>query len=224
MTLALEIDQIFVTGSAAFLSSIIVFVGSVFLLMALVMGARLAYMITASVTLGFVLIMGVVWSIGEPLGPVGQMPEWHSANVADDASALEFGPASEYPEGGWHVPEESDDTAGELESAATDAIGTAIDDDELGGYDDPATVAVVADSTRFYEQGDQRYGMVAFEGLTGTEGEGGPNLFAVMEYDPGNPSGPARMITAGTFILFVGHLIGLSRMEKKAARRDEEAA
>lgn len=223
MTLAIEVDQIFVTGSAAFLSSIIVFVGSVFLLLALVMGARLAYMVTASVTLGFVLIMGAVWSIGDPLGPVGQLPEWHNGDVADEASALEFGPASEYPEGNWHVPEEGDDTAGELESAATDLIGTAIEDEGLGGYEDPSTVAVVAESARFYEQGDQRYGMVTYEGLEGTEGEDGPNLFVVMEFDPGNPSGPARMITAGTFILFVGHLIGLSRMEKKAAKRDEAA-
>lgn len=224
MTLAIEINQTFVTGSAAFISSIIVFVGSVFLLLALLMGARLAYMVTASVTLGFVLIMGAVWSIGDPLGPVGQLPEWHSGDIADEASALEFGPASEYPEGSWHVPEEEDDTAGELESAATDLVATTIQDEQVGGYEDPSTVAVVADSVRFYDEGSDRFGMVTYEGLEGTEGEGGPNLFVVMEFDPGNPSGPARMITAGTFILFVGHLIGLSRMEKNAVRKRDEAA
>ncbi|MFP5297952.1 MAG: hypothetical protein ACLGHL_03065 [Actinomycetota bacterium] len=223
MTLAIEINQTFVTGSAAFISSIIVFVGSVFLLLALIMGARLAYMLTASITLGFVLIMGAVWSIGEPLGPVGQLPEWHSGDIAEEASTLEFGPAADYPEGDWYVPAEEDATAGELESAATDVVTAAIDEEQIGGYEDPSTVAVVADSVRFYDQGSDRFGMVSYEGLEGTEGEGGPNLFVVMEFDPGNPSGPARMITAGTFILFVGHLIGLSRMEKKAAKRDEAA-
>jgi hypothetical protein len=42
-----------------------------------------------------------------------------------------------------------------------------------------------------------------------------------MSYDPGNPSRPARTITAGTFLVLVGHLVGLSRAEKRA-RRDRE--
>ena len=71
-----DLDTTFLTGSAAFLSAIIVFCGSVFLLLAFVLGARLAYWVTASVTLSFVFIMGAVWSYGTPLGPVGQLPKW----------------------------------------------------------------------------------------------------------------------------------------------------
>ena len=40
----------------------------------------------------------------------------------------------------------------------------------------------------------------------------------VMKYDPGDPLGQARMITAGTFLLFVLHLFGLSRAERKTKR------
>src|SRR5918992_3475194 len=93
---------------SAFVSAMIVFVGSVFLLLALIMGARLAYFITASITLGFTLIMGVVWSIN-PLGPVGQLPEWDPESIAADASELEGPGASEYPEGPWRAPNEDDD-------------------------------------------------------------------------------------------------------------------
>ncbi len=62
-------DAIFVEGVAAVLAGIIVFCGSVFFLLSLVVGARLAYFITASVTLAFLSIMGVVWSVN-PLGPL----------------------------------------------------------------------------------------------------------------------------------------------------------
>ena len=41
----------FITGMSAFVSAVIIFIGSAFLLLMLVMGARLAYWVTASVTL-----------------------------------------------------------------------------------------------------------------------------------------------------------------------------
>ncbi len=62
-------DTIFVEGLATVVAAVIVFCGSVFFLLSLVVGARLAYFITASVTLAFLSIMGVVWSVN-PLGPL----------------------------------------------------------------------------------------------------------------------------------------------------------
>ena len=97
-------DVPFISGMAAFVSSILIFCGSAFLLMMLVMGARLAYFVTASITLAFVLILGIVWSIN-PLGPVGQLPNWEPIGLGQDASAIEFGPASAYPDDPWRVPD-----------------------------------------------------------------------------------------------------------------------
>lgn len=222
MDLAIEITQTFVAGSAAFLSSIIVFVGSVFLLLALIMGARLAYMVTASVTLAFVVMMGLVWSFGEPLGPVGEQPVWNGVDVSTEASASSFEPASSYPDG-WDEPQEGDKAAADLESASVDFVTEQIDEGEIADYDDPALLGVVAESARLLDRGGTLYGMIVLEGLEGTEGEGGPQLFVVMDYNPGNPNGPARMITAGTFLLLVGHLFFLSRMETRALRaRDDD--
>lgn len=220
--LAIELNETFAAGSAAFISSIIVFVGSVFLLMALVMGARLAYMITASVTLSFVLMMALVWSYGTPLGPVGELPTWNPVDIGTELSSLGFEPSSSYPGGDWEVPPEGDAAAGELESASTDYVTTAIDDGTITDYEDPGFVGVVAESTRLLERGGTLYGMITLEGLEATEGEGGPQIFIVMDYDPGNPSGPARMIAAGTFLLLAGHLVALSRMEKRALKEKEK--
>ena len=115
-------DTAFITGMGAFVSAIIVFVGSCFLLLAIILGARLAYFVTASVTLAFVLIMGVVWSIN-PLGPVGEMPSWNTVAVAEDANELDFEAAAQYPEDPWRAADEDDaaETAqvAELESAAS---------------------------------------------------------------------------------------------------------
>ena len=74
---------------AAFVSAMLVFVGSAFLLLALILGPKLAYFVTASITLAFTLIMGVVWSIN-PLGPLGEAPEWVPIGANEDAAAIEF--------------------------------------------------------------------------------------------------------------------------------------
>ncbi len=220
---AVELTETFAAGSAAFISSIIVFVGSVFLLMSLVMGARLAYMITASVTLSFTLMMALVWSYGTPLGPVGDLPEWNPVDISTDLASLGFEASAEYPDGDWEVPEEGDAAASDLESSSTDYVATAIEDGTISDYEDPSLVGVVAESTRLLERGGTLYGMIALEGLEATEGEGGPPIYIVMDYDPGNPSGPARMIAAGTFVLLAGHLVLLSRMEKRSLKEKEKA-
>ena len=231
-------DETFLTGSAAFLSAIIVFCGSVFLLMAFVMGARLAYWVTASVTLAFVFIMGAVWSYGTPLGPVGQLPEWNEIDLGTSPEQLDFGPAADYPDdGGWHPadPENATEVTqqSELESSSADYLEAEI---AKGGEakESFATLdeAILEDdSARLLVSGGDTYGVVTYvqieieaddETTPAPEGTGEP-IVIVMSYDPGNPSFPARRITAGTFLVLVGHLFGLSRAERRA-KREREAA
>lgn len=215
-------DTAFITGMGAFISAILIFCGSAFLLLMLVMGARLAYFVTASITLAFVLIMGIVWSIN-PLGPVGQLPDWEPVDLGQDPSALEFGPASAYPDDPWRVP--SDDETeltrvAELNSSAQEYVAEAAEQGEAGlppVVD--ATVSGDENATVLLEQDGTEYGATTVE-VTDPDGEDAGDYLVVMEYDPGNPLGEARMITIGTFIVLVLHLFGLSRSEKRARERE----
>jgi hypothetical protein len=209
-------DAIFIEGVAAVVAAVIVFCGSVFLLLAMVMGGRLAYFVTASVTLAFLLIMGVVWSVN-PLGPVGRLPTWDPIDIGADATQLDFGPVSEYPEGPW-MPVDTEDEAqvteaSELESASTEYLETAIEEGDADTFEAASDAAVNTDLTRLLEQGDGQFGAVTLEPTQGAEGE---ETVVVMQFDPGDPLGPARAITAGTFVLLVAHLFGLSMSERRA--------
>lgn len=256
-------DSVFVQGIVGFIAAIAVFVGGVGLLLALVLGARLAYFVTASITLGFVLIMGVVWSFGTPLGPVGDLPSWKDVAVGEDTSAVDFGPISQYPDGGEWRAADPDDQAettkvAELEGDAVETLADAIEKKKVRGFVAPDDAIVNSDNTRLLEQDGTEYGAVTFEAAppptpaptadagdegadeaeredenvanvpsAGQPGAGEPQTdpdaqaVVVMQYDPGNPLGKARMITAGTAILFVAHLIGLSIMERRARRRGQ---
>lgn len=227
-------DLIFIEGVAAVVSGLIVFVGSVWLLLAVIMGARLGYFVTASVTLAFIFIMTLVWSFGTPLGPVGRLPEWNGIALAETTAQVEFEAASEYPDGPWVAPaaedKEATTKAAELESAAINYLETLIPDGKGQAFITATDATVVPDSTRLMKQGDTEYGALQLEASTGAVDkakEADPDqtftpedatAIVVMKYDPGNPLGKARTIAAGTFLVWVLHLFGLSRAERKTKK------
>ena len=216
----------FVIGLAAVICGVVIFCGSVWLLLTLVVGGRLAYYITASVTIAFILIMGAVWSFGtQPLGPVSEQPSWNPIGISENAAGVNFGPASSYPGDPWAPAPEDDDAkktqAAELESAAVDFLQEEIDAGEIDAYTNAADTLVAEDSTVLTEQDGKEYGALTLEASPGNQG---PNLVVVMSYDPGNQFQMARFITIGSFILLVLHLIGLSRAESAAKRRAEAMA
>lgn len=243
-------DTAAITGGAAVASAIIVFLGSAFLLLSLILGARLAYFVTASITLCFVLIMAVVWSIN-PLGPLGPAPEWEPQAIGEDASALDFEAASDYPDDPWAEPDDEDAAqvtqGSELESDATKYATSTLSEGKIEGLPQLATLQIADDSTRLLQRGDDQYGATLVdvlpppaipelgipEDIEAAEAEAAQaqvelaeplgQLAVVMRYDPGNPLGEARAIAVGTFLLLVLHLIGLSLSERRVRRHEAEA-
>ena len=214
-------DSVAITGWGAFIASVVIFCGSVWLLLAMVLGGRLAYFVSASVTLAFMLIMGVVWSINE-LGPLGELPSWQQTAIGPEIS--EFG----YPEGGWEVPNQDDEEqtglATEFEGDAIGYLETAIEEGEEGITFEEAEDAVAdSEQTRLIEDDGTTYGgtvLVPNQTLQdAAEKDDSIELpepvTVVMEFDPGNTLGLARQITLGTLILLVIHLFFLGRAERK---------
>jgi hypothetical protein len=225
-------DTILVEGVGAVLSGVIVFCGSVFLLIAMVTGARIAYFVTACVTLAFLTMMGFVWSgfnppfippTVNPLGPVGELPSWSDIGFGEDPGDIDFEEAGTYPDEPWFEADSEDpleaSQASTLKNEATDTLEAAIDDGELQPYTDVGDLLAQDDDTRLLVQGESTYGAITFAPL---EGEEGPNVIVMMEYDEGNPLGPARMMTLGFFVVFLLHLGGLWLVERKARRQAEE--
>lgn len=169
-------DSIFVEGIAVTVSAIIVFCGSVWLLLALVLGPRLSYFITASITLGFLLLMGAVWSIGEPLGPVGVLPSYQPLGVAESVDEIQFGPAADYPEGDWFEPSEEDDAQTDIktgaEGAATGELEDAIEAGEITAFERADQATVDTDSTRLLERDGTFYAAVRLEPVSTDPEEG----------------------------------------------------
>jgi hypothetical protein len=228
----MELDQTFWTGAAAVASALIVFCGGVWLVLGIVLGNKLAYFVTASITLAFVLIMAVVWSFAQPatpLGPVGQLPEFLTEAVGEPGE-VDFSAADSYPDEPWRAPDQEDDAetarAAEAETAALDAIEQAIQDQEITTFETVEDAAVVADSTRFLEQDGTEYSATLVGPLDEEVDINDPEgaVLVISQYDPGNPLGLARTIGLGTFVALVAHLVLLSRSERKARQLAEQTA
>ncbi|HET7482621.1 MAG TPA: hypothetical protein VFK89_07160, partial [Actinomycetota bacterium] len=223
---------------------------SVFLLLSLVLGARLAYFVTASIAFAFMTIMGVVWAIN-PLGPLGEPAVWNQLDIGSQMSSLKLDAASQYPDGDWITPNEDDTQqvaqASELESDGTNYVTENLGKGDLADFPQDAQLAVTEDSARLLEQGDTTYGAVLIDilpppvppelGVPTTkqlekqkqEASGAEEIkplgqaAVVMKYDPGNLLGKARMIALGSAILFLLHLIGLSLAERRVRTQEAEA-
>lgn len=210
-------STIFVTGVAVTIAGIVVFIGSIFLLLSLVMGGRLAYFVTASVTLAVLTILGVVWSIN-PLGPVGQLPAWVPQAAADKPAEINFGPMSSYPGGPWQTPNKNDAAqvalASAMQGVATAALQSGINSGKVKSFPTTSLAVVDGTKTRLLMQGSKQYGAVTYAATTGKPRQ----AVALFFYDPGDPLGPPRKITLGLFIVFALHLFGMNRVERKASR------
>lgn len=217
----MENFDVFITGIGAVAAAILIFCGSIWLLLTMVLGARLAYFVTASVMLAFLFTMGIVWSFTD-LGPVGELPSWKPSAIAEDASKLDFGPAGEYPDGPWKATDQGDEAqvsqASELEGTATEELEAAIDSGDVTNFEEADAGAPDSGKTRLLEQGGKLYGISTIEATEEAEAAGTARGEVVMlaEYDFGNVYGPARMITLATLLILALHLYGLSRAEARA--------
>lgn len=131
-------DGTFIKGILITLAFIVVFVGSVWLLTAMVLGAKLGYFVTGACLFAVMVLLSAIWVV-TALGPKGEQgfwgdlgndTAWHAVAAGDLSNvSTEWGSwdVSSYPDGeGWVEPDEDvhladlegeDSTASELQNA-----------------------------------------------------------------------------------------------------------
>lgn len=108
----LAIDRVFVEGMAAFIASIVLFAGSVYLLLAAIFGLRMGYLVAATGFFGFWVLLALLWAfgardpflgIGTPpyLGPKGDLPSWVAVGSAVDVRSPNYPVVDRYPAAPW---------------------------------------------------------------------------------------------------------------------------
>lgn len=101
-------DTVFVQGMIATVLSFAVFIGTIWLVMSMVLGARMGYLVLGSIFFGIMVILSGMWFLNG-LGPKGPETTWNAIAVGDELTEVEgFGgtyDVTDYPDGtGWEAP------------------------------------------------------------------------------------------------------------------------
>lgn len=111
MRTAIALAPYFGKGVGVTVAGIILFVGSVYLLLGAIFGLRMGYLVLAVSFFGWMIILSALWAFGVPgtpphLGPRGTEPHWQVfAAGTGTVSSTRFPNTERFPELPWHPPD-----------------------------------------------------------------------------------------------------------------------
>ncbi len=154
---ALALAPTFAKGIAVYISAIILFIGSVYVLVAAVFGPRMGYLVIATAWFGWMIILSALWTFGAPgtlrnLGPQGTAPHWQVIAATNGPAHTRFPETETFPGPAWSEP-------------ATNSVGA-------------TSVPAVTSSFQTY-LALQAQAQIAKEGTPGTTID--PTLFTVQD-------------------------------------------
>src|SRR6266498_5145370 len=110
MTTFVALSPFFGKGVAVIVCALILFVGSIYVLLAAVFGLRMGYLVLAVSFFGWMIVLSALWTFGQPkilgvtgtlpnLGPRGTEKHWQVAAAGTgDLTSLRFPISAKYPE------------------------------------------------------------------------------------------------------------------------------
>lgn len=205
--------------------AVMLFVGSVYLLLAAVFGPRMGYLVLATALFGWMMILSSLWAFGfwsqgldtpTNLGPRGTEPHWQAFGAGIQVASNEFPVVTKYPNAPWTPAQGEDDDR----TASIGTVTTAVQDfmaeqanEDLAARGIEATVEptdfTVTDIEFTSVDGTSLAGSRAFYN------GGGPRVTVFTYHDSGNIPIYSFIFLGASIILFLVHLPFLDRAERK---------
>lgn len=229
----LGLSEFFWKGLAITVAAMILFVGSVYLLLGAIFGLRMAYLVMAVAFFGWMILLSAIWAFGAPgtprdQGPRGTEPFWEVFAAGTAAvGTTEFPETADYPGEPWRAPGERaqasiesvrsavqkylvQQAGGEAEAAIPAPAGEGPEEHEgEGSFLEPAMFVV--EDIRFATAGDGTF-------LVGAHAffeEGGPRVTVFARHNSGNVPIYSWTFLIASIVGFVIHVPLLDRAEKK---------
>jgi hypothetical protein len=217
----LAVAPLFGKGILVTVCALVLFVGSVYVLLSAVFGLRMGYLVLAVSFFGWMVILASIWTFGVPgtrpdLGPRGTEPHWQVIAAGIQQVQTEFEATARYPDRPWHLPDQ-------VSRPSVDSVKTAIQ----------KYLAARAQAQHEQDGGDEfefdftDFGVedIQFAGAEGGEihlaagrgfyTPGGPSITVFLRYDSGNVDVYSKSFLAVSILGFVIHLPFLDRAERR---------
>jgi hypothetical protein len=212
-------------GWLTVIMGIVLFVGSVYLLLAAVFGPRMGYLVMATALFGWMMILSSLWAFGfwsqgtdtpTNLGPRGPEPHWAAFGAGVQVASDDYAVVTKYPGSPWVEPSGPDDDR----TASIGTVTTAVQDFMA---EEANKQLEKAGSDARVEPTDFTVTDIAFTSVDGTSlagarayfTQGGPKVTVFAYHDSGNVPLYSFMFLGASIILFVVHVPFLDRAERK---------
>jgi hypothetical protein len=209
-------------GAGVVLAGFVLFIGSVYVLLAAVFGRWMAYLVLMIAFAGWMILQSSLWVFGfwaggpdtkTNLGPRGAEPAWQVLSAGSTASSGAYGEFETYPNGNWTPGDPASADFQAAQGAATVFLAQQANAN-LGH--DPFDVNAIqstnftVDSTKFTQAADGTPIAVVEAHFTA----GGPETVLAMYHNSGSVPRYSWMFLIGAILLFVIHLPLLDRAER----------
>jgi hypothetical protein len=209
-------------GAGVVLAGFVLFVGSVYVLLAAVFGRWVAYLVLMIAFSGWIILQSSVWVFGfwaggpdtkTNLGPRGSEPAWQVLEAGSTAGSTQFSEFESYPGDSW-AP--GDPTSADFQAAQGAATVFLAQQANANFGRDPFDVNAIqstqftVDSTKFATAADGTPIAVVEAHFTA----GGPETVLSMYHNSGSVPRYSWMFLIGSVLLFVIHLPLLDRAER----------
>ena len=203
----------------------ILFVGSVYLLLAAVFGPRMGYLVLAVAFFGWMMILSSLWAFGfysqglhtqNNLGPRGPEAHWATFGTGVEVASRTYPVVSQYPGDPWKASTGPDDDRQASVGTVTTAVQTALAAQANAQLQAQGQTATVLPT-------DFTVTNVEFTSVDGTSlagaqafySGGGPRVTVFSYHNSGNVPIYSYAFLGASIILFVVHVPFLDRAERK---------
>jgi hypothetical protein len=209
-------------GGGVVLAGFVLFIGSVYVLLAAIFGRWMAYLVLMIAFAGWMILQSSLWAFGfwaggpdtkTNLGPRGSEPSWQVLAAGRSPDSDRYGEFAVYPGGTWTAGDPASADFQAAQGAAT--VFLAKHANAALGRDPNDVTAIqstqfTVDSTKFTTATDGTPIAVVEAHFT----PGGPETVLAMYHDSGSVPRYSWMFLIVSILLFVIHLPLLDRAER----------
>ena len=210
-------------GAGVTIMSLILFVASVYILLAAVFGRWMGYLVMSVAFYGWMILLASMWYFGfwaqgldtkTNLGPRGLEPAWVPLDGGLEVADERYETFASYPDEPWQPPAASQEPSVLSVSSVVTTFLAEQANEELGRQETDADAVLetqfTVDDIRFAAQDE-----VSLAVVRAYYSGGGPLTTVTLYHDSGSVPRYSLMFLAGSVLLFGLHLPLLDRAEKK---------
>jgi hypothetical protein len=208
-------------GVLTVVMAFVIFVGSVYLILASVFGRRMGYLVLAVAFFGYMILQSSLWLFGfwsqgldtpTNLGPRGAEPHWAALGVGVEVASPRYPVVDGYPGEPWQVTDDQEASVGTVTTAIQEFMAEQANDQlaESGSGERVSPSDFSVTNVRFASSGGTSLaaGEAVFAG-------GGPKVTVFAYHDSGDVPKYSVIFLVLSVIGFAVHLPFLDRAERK---------